>query len=74
MWDLELPSYINDLCLGVSIWDKIMAKGIDMGLILDEADKIVNRIALENHLLREDSKHECIIVKTKSRKKNKKVK
>jgi len=55
-WDLELLSYVDDLHLGVSIWYKIAAKGIDMGLILDKADRIVNRIALEIKLPLEESK------------------
>jgi len=73
-FDLELPSYVDDLYLGVSIWDKIKAGGIDMEGILDEADKIVNRIAAENHLPLEDSKHEKLVLRNKRRKKNKDVK
>jgi len=73
-FDLELPSYVDDLHLGVSIWDKIKARGINMEGILDEADKIVNRIAAENHLPLEDSKHEKLVLRNKRRKKNKEVK
>jgi len=50
IWDLELPSYVDYLHRGVSIWDRITAKGINMGPILDVADKICNRIAAKNHL------------------------
>jgi len=73
-FDLELPSYVNDLHLGVSIWDKIKAQGINMEGILDEVDKIVHRIAAENHLPLEDSKHEKLVLRNKRRKKNKEVK
>jgi len=65
---------VDDLHLGVSIWDKIKARGIRMEGILDEADKIVNRIAAENHLPLEDSKHEKLVLRNKRRKKNKEVK
>jgi len=73
-FDLELPSYVDDLHLRVSIWDKIKARGIDMEGILDEADKIINRIAAENHLPLEDSKHEKLVLRNNRRKKNKGVK
>jgi len=73
-FDLELLSYVDDLHLGVSIWDKIKAQGINMEEILDEANKIVNRIAAENHLPLEDSKHEKLALRNKRRKKNKDVK
>jgi len=45
-----------------------------MDKVLDEANKIVNRIAAENHLPLEDSKHERLVLKKKRRKKNKDVK
>jgi len=73
-FDLELPSYVDNLHLGVSIWDRIMAQGIKMDEVLDEADKIVNRIAAEHNLPLEDSKHERLILKKKRRRKNKDVK
>jgi len=73
-FDLELPSYVDDLHLGVSIWERIMARGIKMDEVLDEADKIVNRIAAENRLPLEDSKHERLILQKKRRRKNKDVK
>jgi len=73
-FDLELSSYVDDLHLGVSIWNRIMARGIKMDEVLDEADKIVNRIVAENHLPLEDSKHEQLILQKKRRKKNKDVK
>jgi len=72
--DLELPSYVDDLHLGVSIWERIMARGIKMDEVLDEVDTIVNRIAAENHLPLEDSKHERLVLQKKRRKKNKDVK
>jgi len=37
-FDLEVPSYAADLYLGVSIWERIMARGIKMDEVLDEAD------------------------------------
>ena len=49
-FDLELPSYVDDLHLVVSIWERIMAQGIKMDEVLDKVDKIVNRIATANHL------------------------
>jgi len=61
-FDLELPSYVEDLHLGVSIWERIGAWGILMEDLLVEADKIVNRIAAENHLPLEDSKHERLVL------------
>jgi len=72
--DLELQSYVDDLHLGVSIWERIMAQGIKMDEVLEEADKIVNRIAAENHLPLENSKHERLVLQKKRRKKNKDVK
>jgi len=72
--DLELPLYVDDLHLGVSIWERVMARGIKMDEVLDEADKIVNKIAAENHLPLEDSKHERLVLQKKRRRKNKKVK
>jgi len=45
-----------------------------MDEVLDEADKIVNRIAAENYLPPEDSKHEWLILQKKRRRKNKDVK
>jgi len=38
------------------------------------ADEIVNRIAAENHLPPEDSKHEKLVLKNKRRRKNAEVK
>jgi len=73
-FDLELPSYVVDLHLGVSIWERIMARGIKMDEVLDEADKIVNRIAAESHLPLEDSKHERLILQKKRRRNNKDMK
>ena len=65
---------MDDLHLGVSIWERIMAWGIKLDEVLDEADKIVNRIAAENHLPLEDSKHERLVLQKKRRRKNKDVK
>jgi len=73
-FDLELPSYVDDLHFGVSIWERVMARGIKMYGVLDEADKIVNMIAAENHLRLEDSKHEQLVLQKKRRRKNKEVK
>jgi len=74
MFNLEIPSYVDDLYLGVSIWERIMARSIKMDEVLDEADKIVNRIVAENHLPLEDLKHERLVLQKKRRKKNKDVK
>jgi len=41
-----------------------------MDEVLDEVDKIVIRIAAENHLPLEDSKHERLVLQKKRRKKN----
>jgi len=57
---------IDDLHLGVSIWDKPMAKGIKMEDLLGGANKIVNRIAAENHLPLEDSKDEKLVLRRSS--------
>jgi len=51
-----------------------MAQGIKMDEVLNEVDKIVNRIVVENHLPLEDSKHEWLILQKKRRKMNKNVK
>jgi len=51
-----------------------MARGIKMDEVLDEADKIVIRIAAENYLPLEDSKHEPLVLQKKSRRKNKDMK
>jgi len=42
--------------------------------ILEGADEIVDRIAVENHLPLEDSKHERLVLRDKRRKKNAEVK
>jgi len=73
-FDLELPSYVDDLHLGESIWERIMAWGIKMHEVLDAADKIGNRIVAENYLPIEDAKDERLVLKKKKRKKNKDVK
>jgi len=51
-----------------------MARGIKIDEVRDEADRIVNRIAAENHLPLEDSKHERLVLQKKRRRKNKDVK
>jgi len=61
-FDLELPSFVDDLHLGVSIWERIIARGIKMNEVLEQADKIVNRIVVENYLPLEDSNHERVIL------------
>jgi len=73
-WYLELPWYEDDLQLEVLIWQREMARSIDMDSILKKADIIVNRIAAENHLPLKDSKHEQLVLKKKRWKKNKDVK
>jgi len=40
-FDLELPSYVDNLYLGVSIWKREKARGIKMDGILERVDKIV---------------------------------
>jgi len=62
---LGLSKIVPDV--GVSIWERIMARGIKMVEVLDEADKIVIRIAAENHLPLEDSKHERLVLQKKRR-------
>jgi len=74
MLDFELPLYVADLHLGVSIWDQTQARSIQIELLLEEADGIVNRIAAENYLPLEDSKHERLVLRNMRRKKNKDVK
>ena len=69
-WNLELPSYLNDLHLGVLICQKEMARGIDIDRILKKVDVIVNGIVAEKHLLLEGSKHERLLLQRKRRKKN----
>jgi len=64
-FDLGLPLYVDDLHLGVSIWRREMARGIKMDGVLESADIIVNRIAAENHLPLEDSKHEWLVLQKK---------
>ena len=52
--------------------DRIMIKGINMEKILEEADE--NRVAKENHLPSEKSKHEKPVLRKQRRKKNAEVK
>jgi len=51
-----------------------MAKRCNMGAMLEEANVEVNRIAEENHLPLEDSKHERLVLQTKKRKRSTDVK
>jgi len=72
--DLEQPSYVDDLHLGVSIWLQEMAQGIDLVRIWKKTEEIVNRIATENHLPLEVSKHERLVLQKIRRRKKKDVK
>jgi len=45
-----------------------------MDEVLDEADKLVNRIATENYLPLKDSKYERLVLQKKKRRKNKDLK
>ena len=72
--EIEMPSYIDDLQGGIYIWEPDVAKRCNMGAMLKEANAEVNRIAEENHLPLEDSKHERLVLWTKRRKKSVNVK
>ena len=72
--EIEMPSYVNDLQGGIYIWEPDMAKRCNMGVMLEEANVEVNRIAEENHLPLGDSKHEQLVLRMKKRKKSAVVK
>ena len=67
----ELPSYIDNLHINICNWNLIH---VDMGLLLKRVDEVVNRVAKENHLPQEESKHETLVLWKKRKKKNKDVK
>ena len=72
--EIEMPSYVDDLQGGIYIWEPDVAKRCNMRAMLEEANVEVNRIAEENHLLLEDSKHEKLVLRIEKRKKSADVK
>ena len=72
--EIEIPSYVDDLHEGIYIWEPDVAKRCNMGAMLEEADAEVNKIAKENHLPLEDSKHEWLVLRMKRRRKHADVK
>lgn len=62
-----------ELFLCSCIWDRIDA-GVNMEGLLIIADEEVNRIARENHLQLEDSKHEKLVLRNKRRREQKDAK
>ena len=72
--EIEMPSYVDDLQGGIYICKPDVAKWCNMEVMLEEVNVEVNRIAKENHLLLEDSKHERLVLRTKKRKKSTHVK
>ena len=71
LYDNELPSYVNDLHVNICNWNRIY---VDMELQLERINEVVNRVAKENYLPLEESKHETLVLRKKRRKKNKDVK
>jgi len=71
---LEIPSDVDDLQSEIYIWEPDVAKRCNMGEMLQEADVEVNRVAAENHLPLEDSKHESLVLRSKKRRKGADVK
>ena len=69
--DNEIPSYIDDLHINIYNWNRIY---IDMELLVKKIDKVINWVVKENHLRREESKHETLVLRKKKRQKNKRVK
>lgn len=57
--------------LGISISDRIAARGINLDRLFEKANEIMNGIAAENHL--ENSKHEKLVQSNKQRGKKKQV-
>ena len=70
-YDNELPSYIDNLHVHICNWNRIH---VDMRLLLNRIAEVVNRVARENHLPLEESKHETLVLRKKRRQKNKDVK
>ena len=71
---VELPSYVDDIYVGLCIWDKIEAKTVDMDLLLTAVDIIINRVTDKHNLPLEKSKHEWLVLRKKRRRKNNEVK
>ena len=59
-YDNELPSYVDDLHVNICNWNRIH---VDMELLLKRIDEVVNRVAKENHLPLEESKHETLVLR-----------
>jgi len=72
--EMELPSYVDDLHLEVHTTTREEGKGLDMMTVLNSVDGIINRVALENHLPLEESKHEKLVLRDRKRKKKAEVK
>ena len=71
LYDNELPSYVDDLHVNICNWNHIH---VNMELLLKRINEVVNRVAKENHLPLEESKHEMLVLRKKRRQKNKDVK
>ena len=69
--EVELPSYLDDIHAKLCIWDEAEAKVVDMEKLLDEVDRIVNRVARKWKLPLEESKHERLVLRKKRRRRNK---
>ena len=70
-YDNKLPSYIDNLHVNIYNWNWIH---VNMDLLLKSINEVVNRVAKENHLPLEESKHETLVLRKKRRKKNKHMK
>ena len=66
-YDNELPSYVDDLRFNICNWNRIH---VDMELLLKWIDKVFNKVARENHLPLEESRHETLMLRKKRRQKN----
>ena len=60
--DKKLPSYVDDIHVNISKWNKIY---VDMELLLRRIDEVVNQMAKENHLPLEESKYETLVLRKK---------
>jgi len=72
--ELELASYVDDIHVGLCIWDEIAAKTVDMDLLLSIVDAIINTVAAKHHLSLEKSKYERLVLRQKRRRKYNEVK
>jgi len=72
--EIEISSYVDDLQSGIYIWEPDVAKSCEMGEMLREADVEVDRIAAENRLPLEESKHEQLVLRMKKRRRSADVK